>query len=65
MSGWGWFDASFGGLAAHVYFAEGTQRIRIYQREDGISIDQIVISAGRYLTTRPGAVTSDMTTLSK
>lgn len=61
-SGWGWADASFGGLADPVYFnADGTQTIRIQQREDGVRIDQIVLSAGRYESTAPGALIQDTT----
>ena len=60
VSGWGWADASYGGLAGPVYFnANGTQTIRIQQREDGVRIDQIVISAGRYESSAPGALMQD------
>ena len=35
-----------------VYFSTtGLQRIRVERREDGISIDQIVLSPGTYLST--------------
>jgi hypothetical protein len=45
-----------------VYFAtSGLQTIRIQQREDGIMWDQLVLSAGRYFSTRPGLVRSDST----
>jgi hypothetical protein len=37
----------------------GPQRIRIQVREDGVSVDQIVLSAAKYLTTRPGAARND------
>ena len=38
-----------------IYFAKsGTQTIRISTREDGFSIDQIVLSPSAYLTTSPG-----------
>ena len=62
VSGWGWGDASYGGLAAPVYFnADGTQTIRIQQREDGVSIDQVVISAGAYSQAAPGTAKGDRT----
>ena len=32
----------------------GPQRLRIQMREDGLAIDQVVLSAVRYLTARPG-----------
>ena len=62
VSGWGWNDDAYGTLAAPVYFAtSGVQTIRLQQREDGLMWDQLVVSAGKYLTTRPGLVRSDST----
>jgi hypothetical protein len=62
IQGWGWNDNGWGGLGAHVYFGQtGTQRIRVQVREDGLSVDQIVISPVRYLTSSPGALTNDTT----
>ena len=62
VRGWGWNDNGFGGFGAHLYFAtSGTQRIRVSMREDGASIDQIVISPGTYLTQSPGALKDDST----
>ena len=63
VSGWGWEDNGWGPgnlLGPAVYFATtGTQRIRLQTREDGLSIDQIVLSAGRYLSSPPGATKND------
>ena len=43
-----------------VYFATtGSQRIRIQTREDGLSIDQIVLSAARYRAFSPGTTKND------
>jgi acid phosphatase type 7 len=62
VHGWGWNDNGFGGLGAHIRFAAtGTQRIRVSMREDGASVDQIVISPGTYLTQSPGALKDDST----
>lgn len=62
VAGWGWNDQSWGSLAQPVVFAtSGPQKLRIQQREDGVAIDQIVISAAKYLSTRPGAVRGDAT----
>jgi hypothetical protein len=62
LLGWGWGDASYGGIAAPIFFnQDGFQRIRIQQREDGIRIDQIVISAGRYFDGAPGSSKADAT----
>jgi hypothetical protein len=59
---WGWNDNGYGTLGGHIYFAtSGPQRIRIQVREDGASVDQIVISPARFLTTAPGALKDDTT----
>ena len=51
-------------FAAPVYFATtGPQTIRIQVREDGLALDQIVLSSDRYLTTSPGAFKNDTTIL--
>ena len=66
LQGWGWQDNEYGGLAPGpaIYFAEtGPQKIRVQGREDGISIDQIVLSSGAYFSTAPGAVRNDNTIL--
>ena len=41
------------------------QTLRIQGREDGISVDQIVLSSAAYFTTRPGALKNDSTILPK
>jgi phosphatidylserine/phosphatidylglycerophosphate/cardiolipin synthase-like enzyme len=62
LSGWGWQDNGWGGLGPEVYFAEtGQQTIRIQRREDGISVDQILLSPSLYLTSSPGATKNDTT----
>jgi hypothetical protein len=49
-------------LGQLVYFArDGDQTIRVQTREDGLSIDQIVLSGERYLTKAPGATMNDTT----
>jgi hypothetical protein len=66
LSGWGWNDNGFGTgvLGPQIYFAaSGTQRIRVLMREDGLSIDQIVLSRGPYLSSAPGATKNDGTIL--
>jgi hypothetical protein len=64
LSGWGWADNMVGGTAAPIYFArDGTHTIRVQRREDGISIDQIVLSRAVYLTTAPGFPKNDGTIL--
>jgi hypothetical protein len=68
LSAWGWQDNGWGTgvLGPLVYFASsGTHTLRIQVREDGLSIDQIVLSPQLYLTTAPGAVINDNTILAK
>ncbi len=63
VSGWGWEDDGWGAVNQNgvtLRFADGGwQRIRIQTREDGLSIDQIVLSAGKYSVVRPGAARDD------
>ena len=66
VSGWGWEDNGYAGQGTLVYFeTTGPQTLRIQRREDGVSIDQVVISAGTYLTRSPGSTKSDSTILSE
>jgi phosphatidylserine/phosphatidylglycerophosphate/cardiolipin synthase-like enzyme len=68
LSGWGWQDNGWGigVMGPLVYFATtGPQRMRIQTREDGLSIDQIVLSPSTYLNVAPGALKNDNTILSK
>ncbi len=62
LQGWGWQDNGYGTgvLGPLVAFAaSGPQTLRIQQREDGISLDQIVLSPSLYLTSAPGAAKQD------
>ena len=43
----------------------GTHTLRIQTREDGVQIDQIVLSPTTYLTVRPGLLTNDSTIVPK
>ena len=55
-----------GVLGPLTYFAPtGTHRVRVQVREDGLGIDQVVLSSGLYLTKPPGAAKGDMTILPK
>ena len=66
LSAWGWNDNLFGGLGPLIYFASsGTQTIRVQLREDGLAIDQIVLSPQTYLNNAPGATRNDTTILPK
>ena len=64
LAGWGWQDNGYGAgvLGPLVYFATtGPQTIRVQQREDGVSIDQIVLSPVNFVNTAPGALKNDTT----
>jgi hypothetical protein len=68
VAGWGWQDNGFGlnVLGAHVYFEKtGLQTLRLQQREDGLSIDQIVLSPSKYLVTSPGVSKNDTTIVAR
>ena len=67
ISGWGWQDDGWGigVLGPLVYFqSTGTHTIRVQTREDGMSIDQIVLSPQQYLLSAPGALKNDGVILS-
>jgi hypothetical protein len=63
VSGWGWEDDGWGAVNRNGttlrFPGGGIQRIRIQVREDGVSVDQIVLSAVAYRTTRPGKAKND------
>jgi VCBS repeat protein/FG-GAP repeat protein len=67
ISGWGWEDDGWGAVNKNgttLRFPDGgRQVIRIQQREDGVSFDQIVLSSETYLTKRPGLAKNDHTIL--
>jgi len=63
ISGWGWEDDGWGAVNRNgglLRFPDGGgQRLRIQIREDGVSVDQIVLSAVKYRTARPGSAKND------
>ncbi len=62
IQGWGWQDNGWGIsiLGPSIFFqSTGTQTLRIQSREDGFSIDQIVLSPSTYLFNSPGALKND------
>jgi Putative Ig domain len=66
LAGWGWADDSYGGFAKPIYFAaSGPQTIRVQVREDGLSLDQIVLGAMTYAAAAPGATKNDTTVVPK
>ncbi len=67
VSGWGWQDdAHWMGQSPIVRFpSTGTHTIRIQIREDGVQVDQIVLSPVAYLNSAPGAIVDDHTVVPK
>lgn len=66
LAAWGWNDAGWATVAPAIRFERsGSQTLRIQQREDGIRIDQIVISPVRYLGLSPGLLLNDRTIVTK
>ena len=66
LAGWGWQDNAYGtgALGPAIYFnTSGQQRLRVQVREDGLGIDQIVLSARTYLSKSPGTTKNDTTIL--
>jgi hypothetical protein len=67
LNNWGWQNRAYW-LAdtGEVRFATtGTQTLRIQIREDGVSIDQILLSPQRYFSSAPGPAGGDSTIVPK
>ncbi len=67
ISGWGWADDGWGAPNLNGVMLRfpggGVQTIVLQTREDGVSIDQVVLSSSKYATIRPGAAKNDTTIL--
>jgi hypothetical protein len=48
-----------------VFSTSGLQTLRLQPREDGLVIDQIVLSPDKYLLASPGAMKNDVTVVAK
>jgi phosphatidylserine/phosphatidylglycerophosphate/cardiolipin synthase-like enzyme/regulation of enolase protein 1 (concanavalin A-like superfamily) len=60
IHGWGWTDNGWETSGPPVYFSRtGTHTVRVQQREDGATIDQIVLSPSTYYSSPPGASDDD------
>ena len=67
MSGWGWQNTAYW-LSQHTairFASTGKHTIRVQIREDGVEIDQIVLSPSTYLSSPPGPIINDTTILPK
>jgi endonuclease/exonuclease/phosphatase family metal-dependent hydrolase len=67
VSGWGWQNKAYWLKQPSTikFAATGVHTVRIQTREDGVQVDQIVISPSTYLTTSPGQFTNDSTIVAK
>jgi PLD-like domain/IPT/TIG domain len=68
VQGWGWQDNAWGpdAVATLIRFQNsGTHTMRVQVREDGLSLDQLVLSPATYLNASPGALVNDNTILPK
>ncbi len=62
-AGWGWQDGAYWLSQANVvqFATTGSHTLRVQIREDGVQIDQIVLSPSTWLSSSPGAQTNDTT----
>lgn len=59
---WGWQDNAWWlNQSSIVTLGQGTHRLYVTVREDGVEFDQIVLSPARYLVNAPGPVKNDTT----
>jgi hypothetical protein len=67
LNGWGWTNGAYWlAQPRTVAFAtSGTHTLRIQVREDGVQLDQIVLSPSTYLNAAPGPPTSDAVIVQK
>lgn len=67
VSGWGWNDNYYGAAVGDlIYFAtSGAHTIRVQVREDGLSLDHVVLSPATYAFSAPGAAKQDSTILAE
>ena len=67
ISSWGWQDNAWWLTESSVvtFATSGAQTIRIQTREDGVDVDQIVLSPATFFSSAPGAVRDDVRIVSK
>ncbi|HMC70362.1 MAG TPA: carbohydrate-binding protein, partial [Mycobacteriales bacterium] len=65
LAAWGWVDGAYWlSQNATIRFAtSGTHTLRIQTREDGVRLDQVLLSPSSYLTSAPGQALNDSTIL--
>ena len=67
LDNWGWINSAYwlSQPTTLTFASSGTHTIRIQVREDGVELDQIVLSPTTYLSAAPGGVTNDTTIVAK
>jgi hypothetical protein len=68
VRGWGWQDNGWGvGVLGPVisFPTAGLKTLRLQNREDGLTIDQVVLSPATYLERSPGGLKDDATVLNE
>jgi hypothetical protein len=65
LDGWGWINGAYwlAQPTTLVFTTSESQTLRVQTREDGVELDQIVLSPAAYLNAAPGPVTGDTTVL--
>jgi hypothetical protein len=66
-SGWGWVDGAYWLSQINVvqFASSGTHTLRIQIREDGVQVDQVVLSPSTWLQSSPGQPSGDSTIIPK
>jgi endonuclease/exonuclease/phosphatase family metal-dependent hydrolase len=64
-SNWGWQDGAYwlSQVTTISFASSGSHTIRVQTREDGVQIDQMVLSPSNYLFSSPGPTSGDSTIL--
>lgn len=67
LSGWGWIGGAYWLTQQTTvsFAAPGTHTLRIQTREDGVQLDEVVLSPSTYLSSSPGPVVNDTTKILK
>ena len=67
LNNWGWQNGAYwlSQATAVTFPVSGAQTIRIQVREDGVQLDQVVLSPSRFFNSAPGGPTNDGTIVAK
>ena len=67
LNKWGWANTAYwlSQTTTVTFPTSGTHTVRVQVREDGVQLDQIVLSPTTYLNAAPGGPTNDSTIVPK